>query len=66
MQLNRILELEQDLLLGNLDNKSSCDSILDLLYEGQVGLKRIMRLLCLSSICKNGLRDKDYELLKKR
>lgn len=65
VQLNRILELEQDLLLGNLDNKSSCHSILDLLYEGQIGLKRILRLLCLSSICKNGLRDKDYELLKK-
>lgn len=64
-QFNRILELEQDLLLGNLSNKSCCDSILDLLYEGEVGLKCILRLMCLFSICKNGLRDKDYEFLKK-
>lgn len=65
LQFNRILELEQDLLLGNLDNKNSCDSILDLVYEGQTDVNRVLRLLCLSSLCKNGLRDKDYEIIKR-
>lgn len=65
IQFNRILELEQNLLLGNLDHRSSCDSLLELIYEGEVSLKRILRLICLSSICKYGLRDKDYELIKR-
>ncbi|QLL33268.1 hypothetical protein HG536_0E01790 [Torulaspora globosa] len=65
IQFNRILELEQNILLGNLDHKSSCDSLLELIYEGEVSLKRILRLICLSSICKYGLRDKDYDLLKR-
>lgn len=65
IQFSRMLELEQDILLGNLDHKTSCDSILDLIYEGDVSLNRILRLVCLSSICKNGLRDKDYELIKR-
>lgn len=65
IQFNRILELEQNLLLGNLDHRSSCDSLLELIYEGDVSLKRILRLICLSSICKYGLRDKDYELIKR-
>ncbi|QLQ80826.1 hypothetical protein HG537_0E01810 [Torulaspora globosa] len=65
IQFNRILELEQNLLLGNLDHRSSCDSLLELIYEGEVSLKRILRLICLSSLCKYGLRDKDYELIKR-
>lgn len=65
VQLNCVLELEQDLLLGNLDNKSSCDKFVDMINEGQISAERVLRLICLWSICKNGLRDKDYELLKK-
>lgn len=64
-QFNRILELEQDLLLQNLDSKGSYDAITDLLYEGQVDLDRILRLACLSSTCKNGLKDKDYDTIKR-
>lgn len=65
IQFNRLLELEQDILLGNLDHKTSCDNILELIYEGDVSLKRILRLMCLSSLCKYGLRDKDYEMMKR-
>lgn len=63
-QFNRILELEQNMISGALDNRGSCDSILDLLYEGQLSSTSILRLACIFSLCKNGLRDKDYEFMK--
>lgn len=62
---NRVLEIEQDLLLQNLENKGSYDAIMDLNYENQVEMRRILRLACISSVCKDGLRDKDYESMKR-
>ncbi|AQZ13700.1 VPS33 (YLR396C) [Zygosaccharomyces parabailii] len=63
-QFNRILELEQNMLSGVLDNRGSCDNILNLIYEGQLDSTRVVRLACLLSLCRNGFRDKDYELMK--
>ncbi|CCD27123.1 tethering complex ATP-binding subunit VPS33 NDAI_0J02310 [Naumovozyma dairenensis CBS 421] len=65
LQFNRILEMEQDFLLNNLDNKACCESILDLIYEGDVSSTKIIRLVCLFSLLKVSCRDKDFETFKK-
>ncbi|GCE98722.1 hypothetical protein ZYGM_003456 [Zygosaccharomyces mellis] len=63
-QFNRILELEQNMLSLVLDNRGSVDSILQLIYEDQLPTNAVLRLACILSLCRNGLRDKDYEFIK--
>lgn len=65
IQFNRIIELEQDILADNLDYQTSFEMILDLIYEGDITFNAIVRLLCLLSICKNGLKEKHYSIFKK-
>ncbi|KAL3231413.1 Vacuolar protein sorting-associated protein 33 [Nakaseomyces bracarensis] len=65
IQFNRIIEIEQDILADNLDYQSSFETILDLIYEGDLTFNAITRLLCLLSICKNGLKEKHYSIFKK-
>lgn len=65
LQFNSILELEQDFLLHNLDNRTSCESILEMIYEGDTDSTRILRLICLMSIVRISIRDKDFENFKK-
>lgn len=61
---NRTIELEQDFIADNYDNKTSCDKILELLYEGDLPKESIFRLCCLLSLAKNGIRDKEFQILK--
>ncbi|CAI4047050.1 hypothetical protein SKDZ_12G4220 [Saccharomyces kudriavzevii ZP591] len=61
---NKILELELEILMGNTLNKDIEDIILELQYEYEVDRNKILRLICLLSLCKNSLREKDYEDLK--
>ncbi|CAI4047338.1 hypothetical protein N7582_004059 [Saccharomyces uvarum] len=61
---NKILELELEILMGNTLNKDIEDIIMELQYEYEVDQKKILRLICLLSLCKNSLREKDYEDLK--
>ncbi|GAV52542.1 hypothetical protein ZYGR_0AG05330 [Zygosaccharomyces rouxii] len=63
-QFNRILELEQNMLSLVLDNRGSVDSILELIYENHLPTNTVLRLACVLSLCRNGLRDKDYEFIK--
>lgn len=63
-QFNRILELEQNMLSLVLDNRGSVDNILELIYEDQLPINTVLRLACVLSLCRNGLRDKDYEFIK--
>lgn len=65
LEFNNILELEQDILLDNLGTSVAIDRILTLLYEGNVRQEAIIRLVCLLSLCKNGLRESEYEDLKR-
>lgn len=65
LQFKKLLDLEQDIILNNLDNTGSCDAILDIIYESEAGRNDIIRLLCILSLCKNGIRDRDYWQLKK-
>lgn len=63
-QFNKILELEQNIVSLVLDNRGSVDSILELIYENQLPVNTVLRLVCVLSLCRNGLRDKDYEFFK--
>lgn len=65
LEFNNILELEQDILLDNLGTSIAIDRILTLLYEGAVKQETIIRLVCLLSLCKNGLRENEFDELKK-
>jgi len=65
LEFNRILELEQDILLDNLGTTIAMDRILTLLYEDKVPMEVIIRLVCLLSLCKNGLKDNEFDTLKK-
>ncbi|CCF56025.1 hypothetical protein KAFR_0A05900 [Kazachstania africana CBS 2517] len=62
---NRILELEQDILLDKLSTTIAIDKILELVYESDVQPEKILRLVCLLSITKNFLKDKDFENLQR-
>ncbi|SCU98511.1 LADA_0H13498g1_1 [Lachancea dasiensis] len=61
---NRILELEQDMIAGNLSQRSTCEKILELLHEGQVSYRTIVKLCCIFSLTRNGIRDREYGLLR--
>lgn len=61
---NKILELELEILMGNTLNNDIEDIILELQYQYEVDQKKILRLICLLSLCKNSLREKDYEYLR--
>lgn len=65
LQFNRIIEFEQDVLSDNLDHKACNDFIQDLIFEGDVASDLIIRLISLVSICKCGLREKDFLSIKK-
>ena len=65
LAFNVILELEQDILLDNLGSTVAVERILTLMYEGDVGCAAIIRLVCLLSLCKNGLKDNDFDTFKK-
>ncbi|AET38753.1 tethering complex ATP-binding subunit VPS33 Ecym_3260 [Eremothecium cymbalariae DBVPG len=58
-----LIDIEQDFCMNNLDNKVSCEKILDLMYAG-APREIILRLCCLLSLTKNGIRDKDFTILK--
>ncbi|EJS42617.1 vps33p [Saccharomyces arboricola H-6] len=61
---NKIIELELEIMMGNTLNKDIEDIILELQYEYEADKKKILRLICLLSLCKNSLREKDYEDLR--
>ncbi|SMN22685.1 similar to Saccharomyces cerevisiae YLR396C VPS33 ATP-binding protein that is a subunit of the HOPS complex and of the CORVET tethering complex [Maudiozyma saulgeensis] len=65
LEFDHILELEQDILLDNLGTAIAMDRILTLLYEDKVSMEVIIRLICLLSLCKNGLKDNEFDTLKK-
>lgn len=61
---NSILTLEQDILLNNIDYTGIIDQISKKIWSGKSNEIEILRLLCLSAICKNGLRDKDLDYFR--
>lgn len=65
LEFNKILELEQDILLDNLGASIAIERILNLLYEGQVSYGPLIQLISLLSLCKNGLKDNEFENIKK-
>ncbi|AMD19930.1 HCL221Cp [Eremothecium sinecaudum] len=58
-----LLDIEQNFCMNNFDNKVSYEKILDLMYSN-APQDVVLRLCCLLSITKNGIRDKDYLTLK--
>lgn len=65
LAFNAILELEQDILLDNLGSTVAVERILALLYEGEADCTAVLRLMCLLSRCKNGLKDSDFDTMKR-
>ncbi|SCV04753.1 LANO_0G12134g1_1 [Lachancea nothofagi CBS 11611] len=61
---NRVMELEQDLIAGNLGQRSSCEKILELLHEGHPPYSALVRLCCIFSLTRNGIREREYNLLR--
>ncbi|SCU97567.1 LAFA_0G12068g1_1 [Lachancea sp. 'fantastica'] len=61
---NRVLEIEQDSIAGNLGQRSNCEKILELLYEGVPTYTGALRLCCIFSLARNGIRDREYNLLR--
>ncbi|SCW01821.1 LAFE_0E07998g1_1 [Lachancea fermentati] len=61
---NRIMELEQDLILGNLGHRAGCDRILELLHEFEAPRHVVLRLCCIFSLSKNGIREREFQILK--
>ncbi|CEP61625.1 tethering complex ATP-binding subunit VPS33 LALA0_S03e07118g [Lachancea lanzarotensis] len=61
---NRVLEIEQDSIAGNLGQRSNCEKILELLYEGVLSYSGALRLCCIFSLTRNGIRDREYNLLR--
>lgn len=64
LDFNLLIDLEQDLCSNNLDNKTSCEKILNLLYN-DYPKEIVIKLCCILSLTKNGVRDKEFQLLKK-
>ncbi|CCH62956.1 hypothetical protein TBLA_0I03000 [Henningerozyma blattae CBS 6284] len=62
---NSILNLEQDILMNTIDNSSAIEAILELLWDDETSANEVIRLICLLSIIKDGIRDKDFEILRK-
>ncbi|EDO15600.1 hypothetical protein Kpol_483p19 [Vanderwaltozyma polyspora DSM 70294] len=65
LQFNKILDLEQNLLLDNIDYSTSLDIILGLIYEEEIDSDKLIRVICIFSLCRNGIKDKDYDTIKK-
>ncbi|SCU90261.1 LAME_0E07756g1_1 [Lachancea meyersii CBS 8951] len=61
---NRVMEIEQDLIAGNLGQRSNCEKILELLHEGCLSFSGVVRLCCIFSLARNGIRDREYNLLR--
>ncbi|AGO12417.1 AaceriAER064Cp [[Ashbya] aceris (nom. inval.)] len=59
----QLIETEQDFCMNNLDNRASCERILDLMYSG-APKDVVLRLCCLLSLTKNGIRDREFLTLK--
>ncbi|ANZ76007.1 BA75_02151T0 [Komagataella pastoris] len=62
---NQFLELQQDILSNKLDNKTTYKSIQTFLCKYNPPPLLPLRLMILSSIVKNGIRDHEFNALKK-
>ncbi|KAH3661391.1 hypothetical protein OGAPHI_006798 [Ogataea philodendri] len=63
-KFNAFLELQQEILSDNLDNKRNCAAILQYMYEFEPPLSEVLRLIVLTSIVKKGIREQEFEQLK--
>ncbi|CCE61746.1 hypothetical protein TPHA_0B00740 [Tetrapisispora phaffii CBS 4417] len=64
LNFKKLLDLEQDILLNNIDHSNSCEVILEIIYENSVNRKHIIRLLCIISLCHGGIKDSYYSTIK--
>lgn len=64
LQFSRILELEQDITSDNQHSGELYLKIMDLIYEGEVSQEKILKLICLISLCKRGIKDNELDSLK--
>ena len=64
LQFSRILELEQDILADNVHSSELYLRLMDLIYENEVPRDKILKLLSLVSLCKRGIKDREFESLK--
>ncbi|CDK25737.1 unnamed protein product [Kuraishia capsulata CBS 1993] len=62
---NAFLELQQDILANNLDNKANYKAITEFLYMFEPPFDDVMRLLILTSIVKHGIRESEYKMFQK-
>lgn len=58
-EFNNILDFQQDILLQNLSYSNTILKITELIYENYT-IYDILRLICITSIVNNGLRERDY------
>lgn len=64
LQFSRILEFEQDILSDSYHSNDLYLKIIDLIHEGEVSQEKILKLICLISICKRGIKDHELDSLK--
>lgn len=64
LHFSRILELEQDILSDNIHSSDLYLKIMDLIYEGDLSQEKVFKLLCLTALCKKGIKDHELEALK--
>lgn len=62
---HRFIALQQDILSDNFDNKANCSEICNFMWEFTPPITDTVRLLVLTSIVKRGIRDAQYQTLKK-
>ncbi|ODV86637.1 hypothetical protein CANARDRAFT_195880 [[Candida] arabinofermentans NRRL YB-2248] len=61
---NQFIELQQDILSDNLDNKKNCNLILEFMYKFEPKIQDIIKLLILTTIVKKGIREFEYDYMK--
>ncbi|CCH44804.1 Vacuolar protein sorting-associated protein [Wickerhamomyces ciferrii] len=59
-KFNILLEFQQDIILQNLTYSSIISKILELIYEDNYSFEELIRLISITSIIYNGIREKDY------
>lgn len=64
LQFARIIELEQDILSETITSNEMFNRVLDLINENDVSESKLIKLICLISICKRHIKDHDLETLR--
>ncbi|GMG23026.1 unnamed protein product [Ambrosiozyma monospora] len=61
---SEFIELQQDILADQLDNKANSAAVLEFMYKHEPKIHDIIKLLIITSIVKKGIREPEYDIFK--